>query len=183
MTLSRLYLVGFLSIFLFSARAQEKQEASPVTTANQSKLIGYHFGYVNVFCSVKSGDLRWHDRYDLYSMGFPMGITLRTPGKLLVDFEAVPFIQPFLASDEPFQVHLLWHPGVLLPLSRGWALGLRAAFETGVGQFGFTPLVNKAFKISQSTALFVELVLPARFGPAKENGYIQLAGLHVGVGF
>jgi hypothetical protein len=179
----RIILIAISCIFIQYGQAQLKQEKATDPPVNQSKLVGYHFGFVNVFCSVKDGDLRWHDRYDLYSIGFPMGLTLRTPVKLLVDLEAVPFIQPYLASDEPFQVHLLWHPGVLLPLSKGWTLGLRAAFETGVGQFGFTPLINKAFKISEQTSLFLELVLPARFGPAKDNGYIQLAGLHAGVGF
>lgn len=179
----RIILISLFCLFFQYGQAQEKQKKSSESGVNQSMLMGYHFGFVNVFCSVKNGDLRWHDRYDLYSIGFPMGLTLRTPGSLLVDLEAVPFIQPYLASDEPYQVHLLWHPGVLLPLPKGWTVGLRAAFETGVGQFGFTPLLNKAFKISAQSAFFLELVLPARFGPAKDNGYIQLAGLHVGVGF
>ncbi|MBK9270036.1 MAG: hypothetical protein IPM48_00430 [Saprospiraceae bacterium] len=146
-------------------------------------LRGFHAGIVQPILSVHKGNLNWHDRFDLYSIGFPFGFTLNTGGRLLFDFELVPFVQPFLLSEQSYQVHLLIHPGVLLPLTKGWTLGLRAAFEAGANQFGFTPLLNKGFKIKSGQVLYIELVLPARFGPQKEACYTQVAGLHVGIGF
>ena len=68
-------------------------------------------------------------------------------------------------------------------MKNGWTLGLRAAFEIGEDQFGFTPLVNKAFKLRSGTAFFVEIVAPGRFGPEKDTGYTQLGGVHIGLGF
>jgi hypothetical protein len=60
---------------------------------------------------------------------------------------------------------------------------LRLALEAGEGQFGFTPLINKAFPLGQHTVFFTELVAPGRFGPGKDTGYTQLGGLHLGIGF
>ena len=162
---------------------RDRQDSTKHPIYKSEVLLGFHVGIVQPVFSVQRGNLNWLDRFDLYSIGFPIGLTLNTGGKLLFDFELVPFIHPYLQSEQAYIVHLLIHPGVLLPMGHGWTLGLRAAFEAGVNQFGFTPLLNKGFKMKSGKVLFFELVLPARFGPQKESGYTQVAGLHFGIGF
>jgi hypothetical protein len=148
-----------------------------------SKFAGYHVGVVQILFAHNNGETVFFDRTSVYSVGFPFGITLNTTGKIKIDLELVPFINPYIYSNLPYKIHLLYHPGILLPLKDGWTLGLRAAFEIGEGQFGFTPLINKSFKNKKGSAFFIELVTPGRFGPAKDSGYTQLGGIHIGLGF
>ncbi|MBK9981679.1 MAG: hypothetical protein IPP15_04525 [Saprospiraceae bacterium] len=148
-----------------------------------SKLAGYHVGVVQIFFAINKGQTTFFDESKFYAIGFPAGITFNTAGKTKFDLEFVPFIKPHVNTDLPYQVHLLFHPGVLFPLQDGWTFGLRLAFEIGEGQFGFTPLLNKSFKLGEQSSFFVELVAPGRFGSEKTSGYTQLAGLHLGFGF
>ena len=147
-------------------------------------IKGYHFGVVQPLLAIQQKNMRYLTEYDFYSIGFPFGLTLRTNGLFLIDLELVPFIKPY-ADDagKPYDVHLLYHPGVLYPLGSGFTVGLRAAFESGQDQFGFTPLINKSFKIGPAGSFFVELVFPGRFGPEKSSGYTQIGGIHFGFGF
>ena len=57
----RIILISLFCLFFQYVQAQEKQEKSSESGVNQSMLMGYHFGFVNVFCSVKNGDLRWQE--------------------------------------------------------------------------------------------------------------------------
>ncbi len=145
-------------------------------------VAGYHIGIVQPILASQNGELHYIDEADFYAIGFPMGITFHTKGSAKFDFEFVPLIKPYVNLNNPYDVHLLFHPGVLFPLSGGFTFGLRLAFETGAGQFGFTPLINKSFELSDDLSFFVELVAPARFGPNKDSGYTQVFGLHIGLG-
>ena len=147
-----------------------------------SKFSGYHFGVVQILFSHNNGETVFFDRTSIYSVGFPFGLTFNTSGKVKIDLELVPFINPYIYSDKAYKIHLLYHPGILYPLKNGWTLGLRAAFEIGEGQFGFTPLINKSFKNKKGAAFFIEFVAPGRFGPEKKSSYTQLGGIHVGCG-
>ncbi|MBK8517852.1 MAG: hypothetical protein IPL55_16685 [Saprospiraceae bacterium] len=177
----RLYLalLTHLACFAISTAQDTIMVASPVLP----KVSGYHAGVVQIIFSYNNGETVYFDRTSVYSLGFPFGITFNTKGKSKIDLELVPFINPYIYSDRPFKIHLLYHPGILYPLKYGWTLGLRAAFEIGEGQFGFTPLVNKAFNFKNGNVFFIELVAPGRFGPNKDSGYTQLGGIHVGIGF
>lgn len=157
--------------------------SSNMVKAQSDKLAGYHVGVVQIAFAVNKGEVTFMDKAEFYSIGFPFGVGFKTSGKAIFDLEFVPVIQPFIDLNRPYNVHLLFHPGILFPLNGGWTFGFRLAFETGVGQFGFTPLLNKAFKISDNTVFFAELVAPGRFGPTGNAGYTQLAGLHFGIGF
>jgi len=159
------------------------QDAIKTTERVMPKLAGYHIGVVQLIYSVNKGETSFLDENNFYTIGFPVGLTLNTGGKVKVDLELVPFIKPHIETDLPYQVHLLYHPGVLFPMQHGWTFGFRLAFEAGEGQFGFTPLLNKSFKISEKSVFFMELVAPGRFGPEKNSGYTQLGGLHAGFGF
>lgn len=159
------------------------QDSIVVEQPGLPKVAGYHVGVVQIIFAHNNGETVYFDRTSVYSIGFPFGITFNTKGKLKIDLELVPFINPYIYSDRPYDIHLLYHPGILYALNHGWTIGLRAAFEVGVGQFGFTPLINKSFKCKNGNAFFVELVAPGRFGPDKDSGYTQLGGVHLGIGF
>jgi hypothetical protein len=148
-----------------------------------SKFAGYHVGVVQILFAHNNGETVFFDRTSIYSVGFPFGLTFNTTGKIKIDLEFVPFINPYIYSDKAYEIHLLYHPGILYPLSNGWTLGLRAAFEIGQGQFGFTPLINKSFKRDKGAIFFFEIVAPGRFGPEKTSGYTQLGGIHIGFSF
>jgi hypothetical protein len=149
----------------------------------KAKIAGYHLGVVQIAFAYNDGKYLYIDNVDFYSIGFPMGISFNTQGALIFDLEFVPVLKPYINQNNPYEIHLLLHPGVLLPLGNKWTFGLRFAFEIGQNQFGFTPLLNKAFQISKHSVFFIELVAPVRFGPSKNSGYTQLGGLHVGFGF
>lgn len=160
------------------------QTQNPSDTCKAQMVKGFHIGVVQPLFAIHKNTMDFVNEYDFYSIGFPFGITLKTSGKLLIDLELVPFIKPYINDDsKPYAVSLLYHPGVLMPLRHKFTVGLRAAFEPGNNQFGFTPLINKGFKLNHETTFFVELVFPGRFGPEKSSGYTQVAGLHVGLGF
>jgi len=143
---------------------------------------GLHVGIVQPLLAMNQGTTSSIADVDFYAIGFPIGITFKTSCQLLFDVELVPFINP--GNDSiPHATHLLFHPGILKPLGKGFTFGIRAAFELGQGQYGFTPLLNKAFKLKNGTAFFTELVLPGRFGPGPNSGYTQVVAIHLGIGF
>ncbi|MBK9736355.1 MAG: hypothetical protein IPO92_15915 [Saprospiraceae bacterium] len=179
-----MYKFTFITILIFCLFPQgNAQDTLGNKQALIPKVAGYHIGVVQLFFAHNKGETVFFDRNSNYTIGFPFGITLNTPGKAKIDLELVPFINPYLFSDRPYKIHLLYHPGILYPLNNGWTFGLRAAFEIGEGQFGFTPLINKAFKNKNGYTFFIELVAPGRFGPNKNSGYTQLGGIHLGLGF
>ncbi len=176
-------LISILLFIVFLQMIGKGQDTLSMNNQAKSIVAGYHIGVVQILFAHNKGETTFFDRTSIYSVGFPFGITLNTNGKAKIDLELVPFINPYIYSNLPYKIHLLYHPGILYPLNGGWTIGLRAAFEIGEGQFGFTPLINKAFKNKNGTAFFIELVAPGRFGPDKDSGYTQLGGVHIGLGF
>jgi hypothetical protein len=176
------FFLSLICIFLFLSGITA-QDLTIINPPVKTKINGYHVGVVQILFATNKGETVFFDRTSVYSVGFPFGITFNTAGKLKIDLELVPFINPYIYSDLPYNIHLLYHPGILYPLKGGWTLGMRAAFEIGQGQFGFTPLINKGFKTGKGTTFFIELILPGRFGPEKASGYTQLGGIHMGLGF
>ncbi|HRG69497.1 MAG TPA: hypothetical protein PLS73_11655 [Saprospiraceae bacterium] len=170
-------ILGFLFVsFNTFLQAQEIIKAEdPVT-----KFAGYHVGVVQILFGVHKSELSALDKSDFYSIGFPMGLTFNTGCKLKIDFEIVPVVKPYLQEETPYKVHLLYHPGILVPLNKNFTFGLRLAFEAGENQFGFTPLLNKSFALGKRSIFFIELVAPIRF--AKNQAFNQLIGIHLGLG-
>jgi len=153
--------------------------ASPLRAQDS---LGGHVGFVLPLVTHAGGDTTTLG--DNFSIGFPMGITIKGKGRTAFDMEFVPSVQ-----DRPRTVSLLVHPGILWSLGHGYTLGMRGAFDVNSSQVGFTPLLNKAWPIHGGTqffkAYFVEAVLPVRFnrptgGPATNP---VTFGLHFGVGF
>lgn len=100
-------------------------------------------------------------------MPISSGITLRTGERISFDLELVPVIQ-----NGPLHVDLTVHPGVIVSVVDRLSLGLRMAFDVGRPSWGFTPLVNRSFALTNSTSLFGELVVPIRF-QIDPAGYSQ----------
>jgi len=149
----------------------------PQRAAAQDRLGG-HIGAVFPLVNHVGGETT--TVADDFTIGFPMGITIKTSDKWAFDLEFVPGIQ-----NDPLNVSLTVHPGVIRALPRGWAAGLRIAFDVNQASWGFTPLVNKALAHAHNCTWFVEGVLPVRFQSDPNGGTRTAVGfaVHTGVGF
>jgi len=148
--------------------------------AKAQDRLGGHMGFVLPLVTHAGGDTT--NLSDNFSIGFPIGITVKTASRMAFDLEFVPLIQ-----DSPRQVSLTVHPGLIWGIGHGFAVGARLAFDVNSPQFGFTPLLNKSWPIEHSffKAYFVEADLPVRFnrpvgGPATNP--VTFA-MHFGLGF
>jgi len=147
--------------------------------ARAQDRLGGHFGAVLPLVTHVGGTTTTLG--DDFSIGFPMGITVKTSDVWAFDLELVPSIQ-----NDPLGVGLTVHPGIIRALENHYAAGLRMAFDVNQPSWGFTPLVNKAFPVpGRPYAFFVEGVLPIRFQADPAGGNRTSVGLavHVGVGF
>jgi hypothetical protein len=152
--------------------------ATPAPAHAQDRLGG-HFGAVFPLVTHVGGETTTIG--DDFNIGFPMGITVKTGGKWAFDLELVPVIH-----DDPLLVSLTVHPGVIRALPRGYALGLRMAFDVNEASWGFTPLLNRGFAVpGHSYKLFVEGVVPIRFQQtsAGENRTSIGFAADTGIGF
>jgi hypothetical protein len=148
-------------------------------TAGAQDRLGGHFGAVLPLVTRVGGTTTTIG--DDFSIGFPMGITVKTSDVWAFDLELVPSIQ-----NDPLSVGLTVHPGIIRALQNHYAAGLRMAFDVNQASWGFTPLLNKSFPVpGHPYALFVEGVLPIRFqaDPAGGNRTSVGLGVHLGVGF
>lgn len=142
---------------------------------------GFHVGVVHPMVTFSEGESV--SISDNYVVGFPVGINFPLSDKARFDAEFVPF------HDEGKFNNLLIHPGVLLGLGNGYTFGTRLAYETGPDTYGFTPLLNKGFDLSDRSKFFVELVLPVRFGSndlptgGSDSFSAFTIALHTGIAF
>jgi hypothetical protein len=152
--------------------------AVPIRAHAQDRLGG-HFGAV--FPLVNHADGETTTIGDDFKIGFPMGVTVKTSDKWAFDLELVPVIQ-----NDPLNVSLTVHPGIIRGLSHGYAAGLRMAFDVNEASWGFTPLLNKGFAVpNHSYKFFIEGVVPIRF-QQDANGDNHTAigfAVHTGIGF
>ena len=142
--------------------------------------LGGHAGFVLPLVTHAGGQTT--SIADNFTIGFPVGITVKGKGRMAFDLELVPAIQ-----DSPRNVTLTVHPGLVWGLGHNFGAGARLAFDVNSSQFGFTPLVNKSWPVKDHyfKAYFVEAVLPVRFnrpsgGPSTNP---VTFGVHVGVAF
>lgn len=146
--------------------------AAPVFAEDR---LGGHIGFVLPLITNVDGNTT--NITDHFSVGFPMGITVKTSDTRAFDLELVPGV-------DDGHVSLTVHPGVIFGLRPGLAAGLRAAFDVNQDSWGFTPLINKSIPIGGHN-FFAEAVLPVRFQKDSTGGH-QTAigfGVHFGIGF
>jgi hypothetical protein len=141
--------------------------------------LGGHFGAVVPLVTWADGETTTVG--DNFTIGFPMGLTLKKTDKVAFDLELVPSIQ-----NEPLSVSLTVHPGVIFSLPQSFAAGVRVAFDVNAASWGFTPLLAKAFPVNDGAyAFFVEFDLPIRFQEDEfgESRTAVTMAAHVGIGF
>lgn len=150
-----------------------------LTTSAQTvypKITGY-FGILHPILTVSSEQTNLNFR-DYYAVGFPTGINIWKNSKIGFSFEVVPNIK---AEDGHEKVtNLLFHPGVLVALGKGYTFAGRMAFESS-GRYGFTPVINKTVIKSENCSYFVALPLPVRFG--NDHPATFTAGFQFGIAF
>jgi hypothetical protein len=135
--------------------------AGRVALAQEGPTLGGHIGFVLPLVT-HSGGRTINDLADQFSIGFPVGITVKGSGRTSFDFELVPSIN----TTRPRTTSLTIHPGLVWSLGHGFGAGIRAAFDVNNSSWGFTPLVNHSWPIENHglfKAYFVEADLPVRF--------------------
>ncbi len=118
---------------------------------------------------------------DNFIIGFPFALVVRTNSPAAFDFEFVPIINT--PSNQDFR--FLVHPGITYTFKKKYTVGVRAAYEFGTGNYGFTPIVNRSFKLKGKTNYFIEADFPVRW-ERRPNGTgftsVQFA-VHTGISF
>lgn len=139
--------------------------------------VGGHFGIVLPLVSRADGTTT--TIADDFVIGFPMGITVHTGSRVSFDLELVPVIQ-----NEPRDVALTVHPGVLVGVADRVTIGARMAFDVNRPSWGFTPLVNYRLTRMKRSVLFGELVVPVRFQQVDGKSVTSIGlAAHLGIGF
>jgi len=133
---SRAYYLGIFFVSCFIGLT-----ISTAVSAQAPPRLGGHFGVV--FPIVTRSDGRTITIADDFAVGFPMGITIRNSSPFAFDFEFIPTINRSPRQD----VTLTVHPGVIYSFEKNYGVGIRAAFDVGADAYGFTPLVQRSWKI------------------------------------
>lgn len=113
-----------------------------------------------------------------YLVGFPVGVNFWKTAKLGYSLEVVPFIRAENGTSRVSNV--LFHPGLLVGLGKGFTLANRIAFETS-GRYGVTPVLNKTFRRPGPVSYFLAMPLPVRFG--NDRAASLTVGLQFGITF
>jgi hypothetical protein len=169
---ARLSLSAVIALALVAGLAS----AGPSQAENR---VGGHFGIV--FPLFTDFDGESIDLSDDFRFGFPMGITIKKGERLAFDLELVANV-----NDNPIDVDLVIHPGVLWGLENNLTLGLRFATEVDGDAWGFTPLIAKGFPIKgKDASYFIELDLPLRVqeNALGESEFAYTVAFHTGIGF
>ena len=150
--------------------------------AQAQVTVGGHVGFVIPWVTHSGGQTT--NIGDNFQIGFPLGVTFHGPGRMNLDLEMVPSF-----SDSPRSVSLTVDPGVVWGLDKGWAVGLRAAFDVNSSRLGFIPLLNKSWKFKDQKGFFksyfIEADLPVKFDrPTGQPGSNSVTfATHFGLGF
>lgn len=140
------------------------------------KITGY-FGIMHPIVTVSSDETNVNFR-DYYAVGFPTGINIWKSEKIGFSFEIVPNIKDDEGTDKVNSI--LFHPGVLVALGKGYTFAGRAAFESN-GRYGFTPVLNKTIIKNQTCSYYVAVPLPVRFG--NDHPATFTTGFQFGIAF
>ncbi|MEJ5961418.1 hypothetical protein [Pedobacter immunditicola] len=140
------------------------------------KIAGY-IGIIHPIITFNSAGSHTNFK-DSYIVGMPIGINIWKSSKIGFSSEIVPFIKA-TTSGSKFN-NVLFHPGVLVTLGKGFTFAGRAAFETS-GRYGFTPVFNKIVKKNSSSSYFIAIPMPVRFGNDLPSSYG--VGLQFGLAF
>lgn len=140
------------------------------------KITGY-FGILHPIVTLSPDETNVNFR-DYYAVGFPTGINIWKSPKIGFSFEIVPNIRAENGISK--MNNLLFHPGVLVALGKGYTFAGRVAFDTN-GRYGVTPVFNKTVIKNANSSYYVAIPLPVRFG--NEHPTTFTVGLQFGIAF
>ncbi|HXG86300.1 MAG TPA: hypothetical protein VNI84_19940 [Pyrinomonadaceae bacterium] len=118
---------------------------------------------------------------DDFIIGFPFALVVKTDSPVAFDFEFVPTINT--PSNQDFR--FLIHPGIVYAFNKKYLVGVRGAYEIGTGNYGFTPIAQRSFKLTKKTRYFIEADFPVRWERRPDRSRfasIQFA-IHTGISF
>lgn len=151
-------------------------DTSVFSQTTYPKITGY-FGVVHPIATFSSDETTLNFK-DYYAVGFPTGVNIWKSSKIGFSFEIVPNIK---SEDGISKMNnLLFHPGVLIALGKGYTFAGRAAFETN-GRYGITPVFNKTIMKNTNSSYYVAVPLPLRFG--NEHPATFTVGFQFGIAF
>ena len=145
----------FIGSLLYSIAAYSQQTPAQI----YPKITGYA-GIVHPIVTFSSDGTHTNFK-DSYVVGMPIGINIWKSAKIGFSSEIVPFVKATGSTSKVNNV--LFHPGVLVALGKGFTFAGRVAFETS-GRYGITPVFNKVVKKNKGSSYFIAVPLPARFG-------------------
>lgn len=160
--------ITFIALFIINITA--------FSQTTYPKITGY-FGIMHPIVTISNEQTNVNFR-DYYAVGFPTGINIWKSSKIGFSFEVVPNIKVQGASDKV--TNILFHPGILVALGKGYTFAGRAAFESS-GRYGFTPVLNKTVIKSDNCSYFVAVPLPVRFG--NDHPATFTVGFQFGIAF
>jgi hypothetical protein len=156
-----------------------KEEKAMKQADPKPPRFGGHVGIVIPI--VTRGDGRTVSIADDFIIGFPAALVVKTDSPVAFDFEFVPTINT--PSNQDFR--FLIHPGIVYAFKKNYLVGVRAAYEVGTGNYGFTPIAQRSFKLTKKTRYFVEADFPVRWEKRPNNSRFtsfQFA-IHSGISF
>ncbi len=160
-----------------------KKEAEEAKIKKQAEAKPPRFGgHVGILIPIVSrGNGATTTIAENFIIGFPFALTVRTNSPAAFDFEFVPIINT--PSNQDFR--FLVHPGIIYSFKKKYAAGVRAAYEFGTGSYGFTPIVNRSFKLSGKTNYFIEADFPVRRERRPNRSRFTSVGfaVHSGINF
>ncbi len=139
-------------------------------------------GHVGIVIPIATrGDNKTTTIADDFIIGFPFALTVRTNSPVAFDFEFIPIINT--PSNQDFR--FLVHPGIVYSFKKHYAAGVRAAYEFGTASYGFTPIVNRSFKLKGKTNYFIEADFPVRWERRPDRSRFASIGfaVHSGINF
>jgi len=157
--------------FLFSFHLLLAQEEKPVTPPLKVQ------GYVAIFHPIDGYNTPQNFK-DSYVVGFPIGVNFFRNEKVGFSFELFPFIQSDSVTSKVSKV--VFHPGVVVKLKKGFSCAGRVAFES-TGRYGLTQVLSKAIVKTKTGALGASLVIAERFGMDMPTSVSY--GIGIGISF
>ncbi len=158
--MKNLHLFCLLVLSCGNALSQTKIE----TNESYPKVVGY-FSFILPVVAINKSKTTYDfsNNFDSFAIGFPVGINILYSNKLGFSFEVTPTVKATPAGIKTS--NLLFDPGPMFRLKRGFAFIPRLAFETA-GRYGITPVLTKVLQ-GNTFNYFVSVSVPVRYGNAE----------------
>ena len=96
-----------------------------------------------------------------YKVGFPFGVNVWKTAKIGYSLQFIPYIVSQAGSSK--MTDMVFQPGVMVGLGKGFMFVGRAAFETS-GRYGFTPVICKTIWKKGGNSVYIDMPVAFRFG-------------------